>query len=1593
MKRLGSQMKMPRSRLLRVAVALVAALAIAGGAWAYWTTQGSGTASATAGTLSAPTNVSASAGSSVSVSWTGSTLSNGTPAQGYYVTRTNTSTSQTAAACDSSPSSLVTDTSCSDTGVPSGTYTYKVTAVHHSWTAESAASNEVTVQSGEVTPPSITVSFPSEGGLYRSASWSGGCSPDTGICGTASDSSGVASVEVSILRASTGRYWDGSGFNSTSEDFRVAIGTTSWHYDLALPPDDDYTVHVRATDTVGNTTSSLSYLVRHFRIDATAPTISASAKNADNSTYTAGTWTKQTVTVHYTCGDPTVNGTSSGVATCPSDQVFSSDTSTTASGTATDNAGNSADSSFQVKVDKTASANALSLTSQSTQAGPAVSTNATSYLSGSTLWYAGGVAGSFKLQNALTDNLSGSASSSYAALGGTTTGWSFTGSTVTTPSGGPYASNLLSWTSPTTSQPSEGVTGTDAAGNANTATTLNFKNDNASPTDTITSPVTNGDYTDATWDASPCSTGTICGTTTDTGPAPSFGSSSSAANASGGASTLVLSKPASVATDDVLIAAVSVSAGASAITSVPSGWTQVRTANQSSNVAVASYYHVVTNAASEPASYSWGLASSTRASGGINRYTGVDTSSPIDVSAGAAGNNTASVQAPSITTTSNSDLVVGVFSINANTNFTPPSGTSERYDVTNTNSGGPATESADFEQAAAGSTGAKTATAGTSGSWAAQLIALNPAPSTASNTSGLAKVQVSVQATSGASSGKYWDPAANGGTGGFTSSSEVLTLASGTTNWSLDFPASNFTDASYTVRAYAVDNVGNYTTTPASSTNVSIDNVAPTTTDNTASIGSAWRNTNTTVTLTPTDAASGVGATYYTTNGSTPTTSSSQGTSISLTNTGVYTIKYFSVDNAGNQEAVKTASTQIRIDKTTPTSSLAIGSATGAYLSGTTLYYKGNAAGSFSFVNSVTDADSGTASTTFPAISTTGWTHNLETVGGASPYTSSTYSWNANPSTPSSKSITSTDAAGNTSSRSISFTSDAAAPSGGALTVNGTAANTSGSTSTNTSGTFSITTLTQYTDSGSGLASSALVREEASLSADGTGTCDSTWTNPTTISGATPISQSATTGTCYRYTLSGADNVGNTASIRTIVKVDATAPTAPALAVTTSGNYAYADGTTVYYNGTTGTSSSFTVSATTSDPQSGIQKVNFPALTSFTGGGDKTSSPYSSTYTWTTSSDSGSKTVTAYNGLANTATGTFSLVRDVTAPSGGALTVNGVAASGTGSTSSATTTGFAIDTRTDYAEAQSASQSGLASGTLTIQSETLSGSGTCGAPGSGGPFTSPTTISGTTQPSGIVAGFCYLYTLTGTDNVGNTDSVKTTVAVADAFQLSNPGTRTAGTAFSVTITAVFDGATDTSYTGTKTITFSGPASSPSGTAPSYPASVTFTNGVGTANITLYKAETTSLTAAAQGAITGTSPSFTVNAGSAARIAWTSISTSSAGTPTPNPCYFTCTYSSGFGNSNTWNSKASITDSAGNIVAGVGSGHNVTVALGGSRNGTINGGTANVTLTIPATGAATSTSQLAYLAGSGSSWTDTLSATSSGFTNATASFSK
>lgn len=112
--------------------------------------------------------------------------------------------------------------------------------------------------------------------------------------------------------------------------------------------------------------------------------------------------------------------------------------------------------------------------------------------------------------------------------------------------------------------------------------------------------------------------------------------------------------------------------------------------------------------------------------------------------------------------------------------------------------------------------------------------------------------------------------------------------------------------------------------------------VAPVTTD--SGTDANWHNSPVTVTLTCTDVdGSGCKNTYYTTDSSEPTTSSTQGNSVVLNSDGTYTIKYFSTDNAGNVESVKTAANQVKIDMTAPDAPNLVSPANGAVVNGSLL--------------------------------------------------------------------------------------------------------------------------------------------------------------------------------------------------------------------------------------------------------------------------------------------------------------------------------------------------------------------------------------------------------------------------------------------------------------------------------------------------------------------------------------------------------------------------------------------------------------------------------------------------------------------------------
>jgi hypothetical protein len=187
----------PARALTAVVAVLASVVALTGLAAAYFTSSGNGTGTATTGTLAAPTAVSGSQTSgtgTVTVSWTASA---GTPTpEGYYVLRTPTS-GPAEAACGTSPSSTTASSSCSDTGVTLGTYTYVAVAVFRTWTATSDASDPVTVgqASQTITFTSSPVS-PTFGGTY-SVSATGGASGNPVTFG--SDTPGVCTVSGSTV--------------------------------------------------------------------------------------------------------------------------------------------------------------------------------------------------------------------------------------------------------------------------------------------------------------------------------------------------------------------------------------------------------------------------------------------------------------------------------------------------------------------------------------------------------------------------------------------------------------------------------------------------------------------------------------------------------------------------------------------------------------------------------------------------------------------------------------------------------------------------------------------------------------------------------------------------------------------------------------------------------------------------------------------------------------------------------------------------------------------------------------------------------------------------------------------------------------------------------------------------------------------------------------------------------------------------------------------------------------------------------------------------------------------------------------------------
>ncbi|OGG58839.1 hypothetical protein A2765_00460 [Candidatus Kaiserbacteria bacterium RIFCSPHIGHO2_01_FULL_56_24] len=187
---------------------------------------------------------------------------------------------------------------------------------------------------------------------------------------------------------------------------------------------------------------------------------------------------------------------------------------------------------------------------------------------------------------------------------------------------------------------------------------------------------------------------------------------------------LTINKP-TVSAGDMMLASIAVKDGSVVNVIPPSGWTQIARTDNGVNIALISYWKVAT--ASEPTTYTWTIDQQTKAVGGITPYSGVDTANPIDTVAGNIGLGTLATTSV-ITTSVANEEVVALYATDVNRGFSTPTGMTAKYNLAHT--GGPSTAAYEILQATAGTASSRssTITGNRARNWAAQQIALRPAP-------------------------------------------------------------------------------------------------------------------------------------------------------------------------------------------------------------------------------------------------------------------------------------------------------------------------------------------------------------------------------------------------------------------------------------------------------------------------------------------------------------------------------------------------------------------------------------------------------------------------------------------------------------------------------------------------------------------------------------------------------------------------------------------------------------------------------------------------------------------------------------------------
>ncbi|HKC21535.1 MAG TPA: hypothetical protein VKB64_03390, partial [Gaiellaceae bacterium] len=189
-------------------------------------------------------------------------------------------------------------------------------------------------------------------------------------------------------------------------------------------------------------------------------------------------------------------------------------------------------------------------------------------------------------------------------------------------------------------------------------------------------------------------------------------------------------RPGSVANGDLMMAAVTIRNN-DAITA-PAGWTTIGNLRTSgAGLEQRLYYRIVTAADTPTTTYSWSWTNNADASVAIMGYSGVDGTTPFDVTPTDNAGTGTTATASTLTTTQDGDMVVAFYGAQGNVTETQNSGQSLTQEFTALSGSGPASRirntGADGTQSTAGATGNKTAAVGSSTPWVAHLVALTPA--------------------------------------------------------------------------------------------------------------------------------------------------------------------------------------------------------------------------------------------------------------------------------------------------------------------------------------------------------------------------------------------------------------------------------------------------------------------------------------------------------------------------------------------------------------------------------------------------------------------------------------------------------------------------------------------------------------------------------------------------------------------------------------------------------------------------------------------------------------------------------------------------